>query len=61
MPTFFMGSGSSSFEGRQPPPFDKDYIYLAILPEHVLEEEPGTLARYTRCASSTLAIGASGY
>lgn len=61
MPTFFMGFGSSSFEGLHPPPFDKDYIYLAILPGHVLEDELGTLARYTRRASSTLALGVSGY
>lgn len=54
-----MGYGSRYSNGYQSPSLDEHCVYLASFSRLVMEEEMGTLARYTQCASAALALGAS--
>lgn len=56
-----MGYNSHSDEGCQTPPLDEDCSCLANMFGTALEEELATLARYTRHAMATLALGGIGH
>lgn len=50
-----------STEGRQPPSLEEECADIDNLYAPTLEGEIGNMARYTRCTSDALALGASGY
>lgn len=56
-----MGFSSRFVEGCQPPSLDENFAYFSELYGPILEEEMSNLARYTRRASTAMALGATNH
>lgn len=50
-----------STEVRQPPSLEEECVDIDNLYGPTLEGEMGNMARYARCTSASLTLGASGY